>query len=67
MKNVQKQLKNKGKKQTKSIEEQGKKQVEALEVLKPEEDKKEIKSVEEPFIKGGTTNEIKKEIYEIKR
>ena len=32
-----------GKKERKTIEEQGKKQVEALEVLKPEKDKEEIK------------------------
>ena len=45
-------MKNKQKK--KIIEEQRNKQVKALEVLKPEEDKKDIKSVE-----GLFTNEIK--------
>ena len=47
------------KKQTKTIEEQRKKQVQVLEVLKPEEDKEEIKSVEEPFPKELRNNEIK--------
>ena len=43
------------------------KQVEALEVLKPEESKEEIKSVEGLFPKGMRTNEIKNEIDEIKK
>ena len=47
-------------------EEQEKKQVEALEVLKPEENKEEIKSVERLFPKGMRTNETKNEIDEIK-
>ena len=54
-------------KQTKTIEEQGQKQVKALEVLKPEENKEEIKSVEGLFLKEMTTNEIKNEIDEIKK
>ena len=53
-------------KQTKIIEEQGKK-VEAVEVLKPEENKEEIKSVKGLFPKGMRTNEIKNEIDEIKK
>ena len=53
-------------KQTKTIEEQEKKQVEALKVLKPEENKEDIKSVEGTFPKGTKTNEIKNEIDEIK-
>ena len=54
-------------KQTKKIEEQGQKQVKALEVLKPEENKEEIKSVEGLFLKEMRTNEIKNEIDEIKK
>ena len=54
MKNWQKQFKNK-------------RQIETLEVLKPEEDKEEIKYVEEIFPKGMTTNEIRNEIDEIKK
>ena len=42
------------------------KQVEALKSLKPEENH-ELKSTEEPFRKEMRTNEIKKEIYEIKQ
>ena len=53
-------------KQTKIIEAQGKK-VEAVEVLKPEENKEEIKSVKGLFPKGMRTNEIKNEIDEIKK
>ena len=53
-------------KQTNIIEEQGKK-VEAVEVLKPEENKEEIKSVKGLFPKGMRTNEIKNEIDEIKK
>ena len=53
-------------KQTKIIEEQGKK-VEAVEVLKPEENKEGIKSVKGLFPKGMRTNEIKNEIDEIKK
>ena len=47
-------------KQTKITEEQGTKQVKVSEVLKPEEIKEEIKSVEGHFPKRMTTNEIKK-------
>ena len=54
-------------KQTQTIKEQGKKQVEALEVLKPEENKAEIKSVEGLFPKGMRTNEIENEIDETKK
>ena len=54
MKNWQKQFKNK-------------RQIETLEVLKPEEDKEEIKYVKEIFPKGMTTNEIRNEIDEIKK
>ena len=54
MKNWQKQFKNK-------------RQIETLEVLKQEEDKEEIKYVEEIFPKGMTTNEIRNEIDEIKK
>ena len=54
-------------KQTKTIEEQGKKHIEALEVLKPEENKEDIKSVEGLFPKGMRTIEIKNEIEEIKK
>ena len=54
MKNWQKQFKNK-------------RQIETSEVLKPEEDKEEIKYVEEIFPKGMTTNEIRNEIDEIKK
>ena len=45
-------------KQAEVIEEQGKKQVEALEVLKPEENKEDIKSMEGLFPKGMRANEI---------
>ena len=54
-------------KQTKTTEEQGKKQVEALEVLKTEKNKGDIKSVEGLFPKVMRTNEIKSEIDEIKK
>ena len=54
-------------KQTQTIKEQGKKQVQALEVLKPEENKAEIKSVEGLFPKGMRTNEIENEIDETKK
>ena len=54
-------------KQTKTTEEEGKKQDEALEVLKPEENKEEIKSIEGHFPKGIRTNEIKNETDEIKK
>ena len=54
MKNWQKQFKNK-------------RQIETLEVLKPEEDKEEIKYVEEIFPKGMTTNEIRNEIEKKKK
>ena len=52
-------------KQTKTNKDQGEKQVEALEVLKPEE--KDIKSNEGLSPKGIRTNEIKNEIYDIKK
>ena len=42
------------------------KQVEPLKVLKPEENKEQIKSIEEIFSKDMRANEIKNEIYEIK-
>ena len=54
-------------KQIKTIEEQGKKQVEALEVLKPEENKEDVKSAEGLFPKWIRTNEIKNEIDEFKK
>ena len=44
-----------------------KKQVEALEVLQPETNKEEIKSVEGLFPKWMKTNEVKNEIYKIKK
>ena len=55
------------KKQTKTIGEQGKKQAEALDVLKPHENKKGIKSVEGLFPKGMRINEIKNEINDTKK
>ena len=54
-------------KQIKTIEDQEIKLVEALKVLKPEENKEDIKSIEESFPKDMRTNEIKNEIYEIKK
>ena len=54
-------------KQTKATEEQRKKQVEALEVLKPEENKEDIKSVERLFPKEMRNDEIKNEIDEIEK
>ena len=56
MKNKEKQLKSKQKKQLK-----------ALEVLKPEENKEETKSVEGLFAKYMRTNEIKNKINDIKK
>ena len=56
MKNKEKQLKSKQKKQLK-----------ALEVLKSEENKAEIKSVEGLFAKYMRTNEIKNKINDIKK
>ena len=56
MKNKEKQLKSKQKKQLK-----------ALEVLKPEENKEEVKSVEGLFAKYMRTNEIKNKINDIKK
>ena len=56
MKNKEKQLKSKQKKQLK-----------ALEVLKPEENKEEIKSVEGLFAKYMRNNEIKNKINDIKK
>ena len=55
------------KKQIKTIGEQGKKQAEALDVLKPHENKKGIKSVEGLFPKGMRINEIKNEINDTKK
>ena len=46
---------------------QGKKQAEALEVLKSEKNKEDIKSVEGLFPDGMRTNKIKNEIDEIKK
>ena len=43
------------------------KQVEALKHLKPEGNKEDIKSIEGIFPKDMKTNEIKHEIYEIKK
>ena len=54
-------------KQTKTIEEHGQKQVKALEVLKPEENTEDIKSIEELFPKEMRNNEIKNEIDGIKK
>ena len=54
-------------KQTKTIWEQGKKQAEALDVLKPDENKKGIKSVEGLSPKGMRINEIKNEINDTKK
>ena len=54
-------------KQIISIEQQGIKQVEALKALKLEENKKDIKSIDGISPKDMRTNEIKKEIYEIKK
>ena len=54
-------------KQIKTIKDQEIKQVENLKVLKPEENKQDIKSIEEIFPKDMRTNEIKNEICEIKK
>ena len=54
-------------KQTKTIEDQGKKQVTDLKALKPGENKEDKKSVKGIFPKDMRTNEIKNEIYEIKK
>ena len=54
-------------KQIKIIEEQGKKYVEVLKVLKAEENKEGIKSVEGIFPKEMRTNEIKNEIDDFKK
>ena len=43
------------------------KQVEALKHLKPEGNKEDIKSIEGIFPKDMKTNEIKHEMYEIKK
>ena len=53
--------------QIKAIEDQGIKQVEDSKALKPEENKEEIKSIKGIFPKDMRTNEIKNEIYEIKK
>ena len=50
--------------QIKITEDQGRKQDEVLEVLKPEENKQSIKSVERIFPKEPRTNEIKIKINE---
>ena len=52
-------------KEIKTIEDEGIKQVEALKALKSEENKEDIKSVEEIFPKVMRPNKIKNEIYEI--
>ena len=54
-------------KEIKTIEVQGIKQVEALKALKLEENKKDIKSIEGMFLKDMRINEIKNDIYEIKK
>ena len=48
-------------KQTKTIKDQGEKQFEALELLKPKENKEETKLIEGLFPKDTRSNEIKKE------
>ena len=55
------------KKQIKTIKDQGIKQVEVLKALKPEENKEDIKSIEGVFPKDMRNNEIKNEIYQIKK
>ena len=52
-------------KQVKTIEDQGIKQVEALQSLKPEENK-EPESIEGIFAKETRTNKIKNEMYGIR-
>ena len=54
-------------KQIETIEEQGITQVEALKALKLEKNKDDIKSIEGIFPKDIRTNEIKNEIYDIKK
>ena len=54
-------------KQIKTIEKQGIKQLEGLKALKPEESKHYIKSIDGFFSKEMRTNEIKNEIYKIKK
>ena len=54
-------------KQIKTIEDLGIKQVAALKALKPEENKEDRKSNKGIFPKDMQTNEIKNEIYEIKK
>ena len=54
-------------KQIKTIEDQGTKQVESLKALKPEESKEDMKSIEAIFPKNMRTNEIKNEIYDIRK
>ena len=54
-------------KQIKTIENQGIKQFEALKALKPEESRHYIKSIDGIFSKEMRTNEIKNEIYKIKK
>ena len=51
----------------KTTEDQHIKQVETLKALKSEENKEDIKSIEEIFPKGFRNYEIKNEIYEIKK
>ena len=54
-------------KQTKTIEDQEKKQVIALEVLKPEKNKEDIKLILGLFRKEVRTNEIKNKLDKIKK
>ena len=54
-------------KQIKTIEDQEINQTEALEALKPEENKEDLKSTEDIFPEEMRTNEIKNEIDEIKK
>ena len=54
-------------KQIETIEDQGRKQVEVLEILKPEENQQNLKSIKEIFPKEMKTNEINNELNEIKK
>ena len=54
-------------KQIKTTKDKGTKQVEALKALKLEKNKEDITSIEEIFPKVMRTNEIKNEVYEIKK
>ena len=53
--------------QIQTIEEQGVEQAEALKVLKLEENKGDIKSIEGNFPKETRTNEVKYETYGVKK